>query len=94
MATAPASLRPAPVSFACDGRDEQHINALSKKIANSAKIVKSGRLVRICRQFSGSVNRSRSFAGGDYRTLLFRCHRRSEEDLIACPIYQTAPEAC
>jgi hypothetical protein len=89
-----ASLRRTLVFFAHEGRDKQRINALSKKIANSAKIVKSGRLVRICRQFSGSVNRSRSFAGGDYRTLLFRCHRRSEGDLIACPIYQTAPEAC
>ncbi len=38
MATALASLSPVPVSFAREGRDEQHINAIPKRSANSTKL--------------------------------------------------------
>ena len=44
MATAPASLPPAPVSFACDGRDEQHINALSKWLVSKGSFQKARQL--------------------------------------------------
>ena len=46
MAIALATLRPAPVSFAREGRDEQHINAISKRNAGrldeNAKIPSAG----------------------------------------------------
>ena len=93
MARAPTSLRPVLVSFAREGRDEQHINAISRRGASSTN-AKSHRPASICPQFSGSVNRSRSFASGVYRTLLFRCHRSRGAILVAEQISCTAPEAC
>jgi hypothetical protein len=76
MTMALASLRPVPVSLVRDSRDEQHMNAISKRSANATKMQKSQRPAPICAQFSGSVNRSWSPARGDYRTLLFPSHRR------------------
>ena len=77
MTTALAMLRAAPVSRAREGRDEQHMNAIpkNKKERQFDKNAKYQRPAPICPQFSGSVNRSWPFARGDYRTLLFRCHR-------------------
>ena len=37
MARAPTSLRPVLVSFAREGRDEQHINAISRRGPSSTK---------------------------------------------------------
>src|SRR3981081_3663207 len=71
-----ASFPPAPVWLARGNRDEQHINAIPKRSSGSTKNAKSHRPAPICPQFPGSVNRSWSIAEGDYRTLLFRCHRQ------------------
>jgi hypothetical protein len=78
IATARTSPWPVPIFPACNGRDEQRINANPKKerlLGNKPK--NPYRPVPICAQFARSVNRLRSFARGDCLPLLFCCHRSS-----------------
>src|SRR5260221_6951128 len=69
IAAATTSLRQVPVSFACESRDGQHMNAISKKQRWLGKKCKIPRAQwPICAQFPGSVNRPWSLKMGDCRT--------------------------
>jgi hypothetical protein len=65
IATAATSLRMAEISFARDRRDEQHMNAIPKRSANSTKTPNYQRAGLICPQLSGTVNRSSPSAMDD-----------------------------
>src|SRR5712671_1832941 len=89
IVTVPTSLRPVLVSFAREGRDEQHIMPFPDR-GQLDKNAKSHRPAPICPQFTTSVNRSRSFALGVYWRLLFRCHRSRGRDVVADQISEPA----
>jgi hypothetical protein len=76
IATAVASLRPAPVFPKCGGLDEPRINIIPKKSA-AKKYPNHRRPPPICAQFFRSVNRSWPTPLADWRSLLFCSHRWS-----------------
>jgi hypothetical protein len=62
MAAARRSLRPAPVSLARDGREEQRMHPIPNSSASS-KTRDADQPGAICPEFTGTVNRLGSLAG-------------------------------
>jgi len=93
MAMALASLSPVPVSFAREGRDEQHINAIPKRSANSTKLRNPSGPRRFALSSPGA-----SIADGPEQGaiagLVVPLPQGREGDPVAGAISSAVPEAC
>jgi hypothetical protein len=88
-----ASLRPTPVSFAREDRDEQHMNAISKRSASSKKhqnpsagadlppVLPGGQSVLVLRY-------------GRLPDIVVPLPQVASRGLVALQISRTTPEAC